>query len=121
MGTAKFPGNRQEDPFFSPRRRFLEYNRRIDISGGGEEDMNRIILGIQITNRLTKAPEVQKLFTQYGCNIKTRLGLHDVNADSCSPSGLVLLEMFGKEEEILAMEKALKAIEGIQVQKMIFV
>jgi hypothetical protein len=82
--------------------------------------MKKIILGIQITNRLTKAAEVQKLFSQYGCNIKTRLGLHDVNENACSPSGLVLLEMFGKEEDILHMEKALKAIEGIKVQKMIF-
>ncbi len=82
--------------------------------------MKKIILGIQVTNRLTKAPEVQKLFTQYGCNIKTRLGLHDVNETSCSPTGLVLLEMFGKEEDILGMEKALKAIEGIKVQKMVF-
>jgi hypothetical protein len=82
--------------------------------------MKKIIFGIQITDRLTKAPEVQKLFTQYGCNIKTRLGLHDVTDNTCSPSGLVLLEMFGKEEDILQLEKALKAIDGIQVQKMVF-
>ncbi len=50
--------------------------------------MKKIILGIQVTNRLTKAPEVEKLFTQYGCNIKTRLGLHDVNETSFSPTGL---------------------------------
>ncbi|HSR13895.1 MAG TPA: hypothetical protein VLS90_20775 [Thermodesulfobacteriota bacterium] len=80
----------------------------------------KIILGIQITNRLTKASEVQQLFSRYGCNIKTRLGLHDVGENVCSPSGLVLLEMFGKEEEILGLEKALKGIEGINVQKMIF-
>jgi hypothetical protein len=86
----------------------------------GEVKMKKIILGIQVTNRLTKAPEVQKLFTQYGCNIKTRLGLHDVNETACSPTGLVLLEMFGKEEDILRMEKDLKAIEGIKVQKMVF-
>jgi len=82
--------------------------------------MKKIILGIQITNRTTKAVEVQKLFSQYGCNIKTRLGLHDVDENTCSLSGLVLLEMFGKEEDIFQMEKALKAIEGINVQKMIF-
>ncbi len=82
--------------------------------------MKKTILGIQITNRLTKAPEVQKLFSKYGCNIKTRLGLHDVSESSCSPTGLVLLEMFGKEEEILNMERELKAIEGINIQKMIF-
>jgi hypothetical protein len=28
--------------------------------------------------------------------------------------------MFGKEEDILLMEKDLKAIEGIRVQKMVF-
>ena len=82
--------------------------------------MKKIILRSGITNRLTKAPEVQKLFTQYGCNIKTRLGLHEVSENACAPSGLVLLEMFGKEEDILSLEKALKAIDGIQVQKMVF-
>jgi hypothetical protein len=82
--------------------------------------MKKIILGIQITNRTTKAMEVQKIFSKYGCNIKTRLGLHEVNENVCSPSGLVLLEMFGQEEEILRMEEELKAIEGIMVQKMIF-
>jgi hypothetical protein len=63
---------------------------------------------------------VQKIFSKYGCNIKTRLGLHEVSEDVCSPSGLVLLEMFGKEEDILRMEKDLKAVEGIRVQKMVF-
>jgi hypothetical protein len=82
--------------------------------------MKKIILGIQITDRMTKVPEVQKIFSKYGCNIKTRLGLHEVNENVCSPSGLVLLEMFGKEEEILRMEKDLKALEGIRVQKMVF-
>jgi hypothetical protein len=35
-----------------------------------EEGMKKIILGIQITDRLTKAPEAQKIFSKYGCNIK---------------------------------------------------
>jgi hypothetical protein len=30
------------------------------------------------------------------------------------------MEMFGKEEDILRMEKDLKAVEGIRVQKMVF-
>ena len=36
-----------------------------------------IILGVHITDRLKNAVEVQKVFTEYGCNIKTRIGLHD--------------------------------------------
>ncbi len=78
-----------------------------------------IILGIHVTDRLRKVEEVQRLFSQYGCNIKTRLGLHEV-ANVCSPNGLVLLEMYGDEAVCLELEEKLEAIEGIEVQKMIF-
>jgi len=82
--------------------------------------MKKIILGVQISDRSKKVPDVQKIFTQYGCNIKTRLGLHEVGEKVCSPSGLILLEMYGDEKEILQMEKKLKAIKGVQVKKMVF-
>ncbi|MCX5758991.1 MAG: hypothetical protein NTU83_10895 [Candidatus Hydrogenedentes bacterium] len=78
-----------------------------------------IILGIHITDRLRKVEEVQRLFSQYGCNIKTRLGLHEVE-NVCSPNGLVLLEMYGDEAVCFELEEKLEAIEGIEVQKMIF-
>ena len=56
-----------------------------------------IIYGVHVTNRMNKATNVQQLFSEYGCNIKTRIGLHDVGKDFCSPSGVILLEMFGDE------------------------
>lgn len=80
----------------------------------------RIILGILVTNRVEKTLDVQKILTEYGCNIKTRLGMHDVDATSCSPSGLLLLETYGEEATILAMEEKLRAIGGLEVQKMEF-
>ena len=58
-----------------------------------------IILGIHITDRLKNAVDVQKVFTEYGCNIKTRIGLHDASENVCSPSGVVLIEFFGAEDE----------------------
>ena len=79
-----------------------------------------IILGIHITDRLKNAVGVQKVFTEYGCNIKTRVGLHDVNADVCSPSGVVLIEFFGSEDEAEAMKAKLAAVDGVEVQKMVF-
>jgi hypothetical protein len=82
--------------------------------------MKRIVLGIQITNRLQSASSVQQLFSKYGCNIKTRLGLHDVNENVCSGTGLVLLDMFGNETEICTFETEMRKIDGIQVQKMVF-
>jgi hypothetical protein len=81
---------------------------------------DHIILGIHIGDRLKKAASVQQVFTEYGCNIKTRVGLHDVNADVCSPSGVVLIEFFGAQDEAEAMKAKLAAVEGVQVQKMVF-
>ncbi len=81
---------------------------------------DHIILGIHISDRLKNAVEVQKVFTEYGCNIKTRIGLHDVDERSCSPSGVVLIEFFGSEDEASAMMAKLNGVEGVGVQKMVF-
>ena len=81
---------------------------------------DHIILGIHVTDRLQEARDVQAVFTEYGCNIKTRVGLHDVDASFCSPSGIVLIEFFGDEAAAQAMVDKLDAIEGVHVQKMVF-
>ena len=79
-----------------------------------------IVLGVHITERVKHAPQVQDLFTKYGCSIKTRLGLHEVSEEFCSPNGLVLLEMAGSEEPTFELIEKLEAVEGVDVQKMIF-
>jgi hypothetical protein len=81
---------------------------------------DHIILGIHITDRLKHAVDVQKVFTEYGCNIKTRVGLHDVDESYCSPSGIVLIEFFGDEAAATGMADKLDAIQGVHVQKMVF-
>ena len=78
-----------------------------------------IILGVHITDRLKNAAEVQRLFSEYGCNIKTRLGLHEVH-NVCSPNGVVILEMYGDEKVCFDLADKLAAIRGIEVQKMVF-
>jgi hypothetical protein len=80
----------------------------------------KTVLGVMITNRVENVKEVQSILTQFGCNIKTRLGLHEVNDKLCSTTGLLLLELIGDEKACLELEKQLKAIKGIQVQKMLF-
>ena len=79
-----------------------------------------IIYGVHITDRMSKVPNVQQLFSEYGCNIKTRIGLHDVSEDYCAPSGVILLEMFGDEKVCEELRNKLSAIEGIEVQQMVF-
>ncbi len=80
----------------------------------------RIILGIHITNRVQRASDVQALFTEYGCNIKTRIGLHNVDDTVCSPSGIVLIEFFGSLDEAQGMVAKVAALEGVDVQTMVF-
>ncbi len=80
----------------------------------------RIILGVHISERVKQAAEMQKIFTEYGCNLKTRLGLHEVNEKSCSPAGIVILEFFGDESKADELAERLMAIDGIEVKKMVF-
>jgi len=78
------------------------------------------IVGVHVTDRIKHVSEVQKAFTEFGCSIKTRLGLHEASESVCSPNGLVLLEMVGKDAEIDKMVAKLKTIEDVDVQQMIF-
>jgi hypothetical protein len=81
---------------------------------------DHIILGIHITNRVRNASEVQKVLTEYGCNIKTRLGLHEVADNYCAGEGVVLLEIIGGREIRVGMMNKLNGIEGIEVKEMVF-
>jgi hypothetical protein len=79
-----------------------------------------IVFGVHIDDRVREIPDVQRLFTQYGCNIRTRIGLHHVDQNFCSPRGLILLEMFGDEATCHGLANQLSAVEGVEVQKMVF-
>ncbi len=79
-----------------------------------------LILGIHVTDRVARAAAVQEVLTEYGDFIKTRVGLHHVDEDVCSPRGLILLEMFGDEGRCQEMADQLAAIGGVEVQRMVF-
>ena len=81
---------------------------------------DHVILGVHITDRVHRAAEVQKVFTEHGCNIKTRLGLHEVTDQTCSTGGIVLLELVGEPATLAAMKAKLEAIPGVDVQQMVF-
>jgi len=83
-------------------------------------EAKHIIFGVHIDNRAKEVPPVQKLLTEYAGHIKTRIGLHHVDDQSCSPRGLILLEMYGDETACNELAKKLAAVDGVEVQKMIF-
>ncbi len=75
-----------------------------------------IIVGVHIVDREAHAVKVQQVFTTFGAQIKTRLGLHD---DICPSNGLILLEM-ADTPEISRMIEAVEAIDGVDCQTMTF-
>jgi len=77
------------------------------------------ILGIQIKDRIDEADKLQDVLTKFGCSIRTRLGLHEVG-NSCSPVGVIILELAGDSSEWPKLESALGAISGIVVKSMEF-
>ena len=75
-----------------------------------------IIAGVHIVDREAHATAVQEVFTKYGGQINTRLGLHD----SINPSnGLILLEMSDSEETARLVQE-LMSIDGVDCKTMTF-
>lgn len=76
------------------------------------------IMAIRTDKRRDMAEKLQKVLTEFGCNIKLRLGLHEAGL-VCSDTGLILLVLTGPEEEIAQFEQALNQLEGVRHQSML--
>ena len=79
-----------------------------------------IIVGVHITERVKHAGEIQKVFTEFGCQIRTRLGLHEADKGICSPNGLILLDMVDDDVQVASLKAKLSALDGVEVQSMVF-
>ncbi|MDP4132845.1 MAG: hypothetical protein Q8882_02400 [Bacillota bacterium] len=83
--------------------------------------MAKIIMGVQLQQRIETATDVQDLLTKYGCYIKTRLGMHQQSEDACSEKGLIILEFVDKaDKEAYEFETEISKIDNVVVQKMEF-
>jgi len=79
-----------------------------------------LICGIHITERMEHALQVQKVLTEFGSNIKTRLGLHEISDTGGGPNGLVLIEFVGDEDRFNDFAQKLNTIVGVEVKQMVF-
>ncbi len=79
-----------------------------------------IILGVHVTERMHQVQRIQQLFSDYGCHIKTRIGLHEVSNGMCSAGGVIVLEMVGGSAKAQELQDHLAALDGVYVQKMVF-
>jgi hypothetical protein len=73
-------------------------------------------MAIKINDRDGHAPGVQEILTKYGCNIKTRVGFHDVSEDQCSMDGLIMLQLYGNKSDIQSMYDELGEVNSVKVK-----
>lgn len=71
---------------------------------------------ILINLRKKEAVTVQKVLTEWGCLIRTRLGLHEGVLDNCTETGTVFLELVGDEEKHTELARKLNLLNGVNAE-----
>lgn len=74
------------------------------------------VMSVLTSSRVQNVSGMQKILTESGCIIKTRLGIHDAGEDFCSNEGLIILHLVGSDAEIAQLEYDLNQIPGIKAK-----
>ncbi|MGM9993828.1 MAG: hypothetical protein ACI37R_03755 [Candidatus Avigastranaerophilus sp.] len=77
-----------------------------------------IIIGIKLNDKGNNAIELQRILTDFGCDIKLRIGINNASF-LCSDTGIILLQVENRESAI-RLENSLINISGIELERMIF-
>ncbi len=78
--------------------------------------MSYYIIAIRMDNRTGNSLKLQDTLTRNGCNIKSRLGLHEADAETCANDGLIVLQPNGTKTEIDGLMDDLNKLEGIRAK-----
>lgn len=78
------------------------------------------IIGLLIRDRIKEAGRTQQVLSDHAHLIKSRLGFHELNENTCSRAGVIILQLTGKPEEWNAFEHEISQIGGVELQKMSF-
>ena len=78
--------------------------------------MSKTLLLILVGKRKETAVKVQQVLTAWGCIIKTRLGIHDGVMDNCSDEGLLILELYGTDEQKKELARKVEVLTGVSSQ-----
>ena len=76
------------------------------------------IMGLRVDHRTGNAVALQSALTEFGCNIRLRVGLDETDEAYCSDDGVILLQVCGNEETVREMLSAFNGLEGVNAQMM---
>ncbi|KKI51716.1 hypothetical protein CHK_0883 [Christensenella hongkongensis] len=71
------------------------------------------IIGLRLNHRTSNAIKLQQALTEYGCNIKMRVGLHETSEEFCADDGVIMLQACGDKETVEKMVAAFNDVEGV--------
>ncbi|MFH1428709.1 MAG: hypothetical protein ABIH39_03090 [Candidatus Margulisiibacteriota bacterium] len=76
--------------------------------------MTKNVMVVTVDKRKDNAVAAQKIMTEWGCIIHTRLGLHNEVLENCSEHGIIILELVGEMEKQKQFEKLLANLPGVK-------
>lgn len=76
----------------------------------------RSVLMVLMCNRQDTAACVQQALTDFGCIIRTRVGLHGGTGNACANEGLILLELVGDQRQHTKLSSSLRRIKGVKTK-----
>jgi len=71
---------------------------------------------LKISNRYHQGVKLQEILTEYGCEIKTRLGIHETGEEYCSAEGIIVLELIGEKRKLDELQKKLGELDGVTMK-----
>jgi len=77
--------------------------------------MERKIIAVTVEKRSEHAVKVQEILTKHGCVITTRVGTSEAG---CTERGLIILQAFGENAEIVNLLDELNAFDDVKVNSM---
>ena len=75
---------------------------------------HKVIL-VAVEHRRENVDNLQKVFTEHGCKVRARLGLHEAG-DVCSEEGLIILQLVPEEKEADVFLNDLNAVSGVRAK-----
>lgn len=78
------------------------------------------IIGLLIRDRIKEAGRLQSVLSNHSGLIRSRLGFHELNENTCSRTGIIVLTLSGDDSSWTEFHKDLESIEGVEVQHMSF-
>ncbi len=74
------------------------------------------IVVLSLGKRHAEAVTLQGVLTQWGCIIRTRLGIHGAVGSSCSDRGLIILEVVSTAAQKAKFLKDLRRVPALKVK-----